>query len=597
MPGCPWGAQPLIAHVTAPPELTRRLAQIGLVDRADGKRLQAQLKPGQRLVSHEGDLWRWDGFTAAAEATTPAAQRLAERNRLHDVIIQERQALEEADLFRDAEAHATEVHAKADAEERRLRTLWREKQSELAKTRDVLTAIERTARETEAKLGEITGARQSGEKDLSATQERIGAIQATLDGDTELQTLTPQLSDAQRSVAELRQTASAARDEVARLEQKRVNRSARISENSAEVTRWAQKRKDALAQIETLKERLASTGKELDGLADLPAKIDAKHQALLSQLQEAEKHRLDAADKLAEAENVLAAVRQDLRQAQNQVAEARENRAGTEARLEAARSRRQDQARRIRETFEIAPEACLSLAEWEADTPLPALQDITDKLSRMKTDRDRLGGVNLQADDELDVLSEQFASMDTEREDVEAAIAKLRGAINKLNKEGAVRLAEAFENVNRHFTSLFTTLFGGGEARLEMLEGDDPLSGGLEIIAKPPGKKPTTLSLLSGGEQTLTALSLIFAVFLTNPAPICVLDEVDAPLDDANVDRFCTLMERMAQDTATRFLIITHHPMTMTRMNRLFGVTMAEKGISQLVSVDLETAQSFREAG
>ena len=184
-----------------------------------------------------------------------------------------------------------------------------------------------------------------------------------------------------------------------------------------------------------------------------------------------------------------------------------------------------------------------------------------------------------------------------ERDDLEQGIAKLRSAIQQLNKEGKARLDEAFTIVNRHFERLFTHLFGGGEARLEMIESpEDPLEGGLEIIAKPPGKKPATLSLLSGGEQTLTALSLIFAVFLTNPSPICVLDEVDAPLDDANVDRFCRLMEQMASETATRFLVITHHPMTMARMNRLFGVTMAEKGVSQLVPVDLQTAQSFREA-
>jgi len=593
----PGGAEPLTNYVTAPVELARRLAQIGLVSRDDGKHLQSFLKPGQRLVSKDGDLWRWDGFTAAAEGMTPAAQRLAERNRLHDVIVQERQALEQAEQAREADAEAKDAHAKAEADERRLRSLWREKQSELAKTRESLTAIERSAREVEAKIGEVTGARLSGEQDLNATQARISAIQTQLDSDTELETLTPQLSQAQQTVVELRQAASSARDDVAKLEQQRLGRSARIEENTAEIQRWTQKRDGALKQIETLKTRLTATASELDDLADLPAKIEAKHQALLTQLQEAEKYRLEAADKLAEAENVLTAARQNLRVAQNQVAEGRESRAGTEARLEACRTRRQEQARRIRETFDVAPEACLTLAEWDADQALPAFQEISDKLARMKTDRDRLGGVNLAADDELTVLNEQFTSMDTEREDVEAAITKLRGAINKLNREGADRLGEAFEKVNRHFTDLFTSLFGGGEARLEMIEGEDPLSGGLEIIAKPPGKKPTTLSLLSGGEQTLTALSLVFAVFLTNPAPICVLDEVDAPLDDANVDRFCTLMEKMAKETATRFLIITHHPMTMTRMNRLFGVTMAERGISQLVSVDLETAQSFREAG
>jgi len=227
---------------------------------------------------------------------------------------------------------------------------------------------------------------------------------------------------------------------------------------------------------------------------------------------------------------------------------------------------------------------------------LPPREDIERRVASLKLDREKLGGVNLEAEGDLDALETQLGSMAAEIDDVEQAIAKLRGAIGQLNREARQRLNEAFQIVNGHFQRLFATLFGGGEARLELIENDDPLLGGLEIIAKPPGKKPATLSLLSGGEQTLTALSLIFAVFLTNPSPICVLDEVDAPLDDSNVDRFCLLMEQMAAETDTRFLVITHHPMTMARMSRLFGVTMAEKGISQLVSVDLQTAVRFQEA-
>jgi chromosome segregation protein len=328
----------------------------------------------------------------------------------------------------------------------------------------------------------------------------------------------------------------------------------------------------------------------------MPAKIEERRGKLLSALSEADRERQIAADALAQADLALKSGVQTLRTAQGAVAEAREDRARTEARLEAARTRRQDVSRQIRDALGVAPEGCLAVAEVEAGAELPSLTDVERKVGALKTDRERLGGVNLQADDELETLGAQHAGLDAERADVEQAIAKLRAAIGQLNREAHKRLQEAFEAVDAHFRKLFTTLFGGGEARLEMIEGEDPLEGGLEIIAKPPGKKPATLSLLSGGEQSLTAMSLIFAVFLTNPSPICVLDEVDAPLDDANVDRFCRLLESMAEDTATRFLVITHHPMTMARMSRLFGVTMAEKGISQLVSVDLETAQRFQEA-
>ena len=214
----------------------------------------------------------------------------------------------------------------------------------------------------------------------------------------------------------------------------------------------------------------------------------------------------------------------------------------------------------------------------------------------MRAESDKLGAVNLRAEEEMSEVQTQQDGLITERDDLVEAIKSLRQGIQSLNREGRERLSEAFEVVNGHFGRLFSTLFGGGEARLELIESDDPLEAGLEVIARPPGKKPQTLSLLSGGEQALTAMALIFAIFLTNPAPLCVLDEVDAPLDDANVDRFCDLLEAMRKETDTRFLVVTHNPVTMSRMDRLFGVTMAERGVSQLVSVDLEAAERLREA-
>lgn len=219
--------------------------------------------------------------------------------------------------------------------------------------------------------------------------------------------------------------------------------------------------------------------------------------------------------------------------------------------------------------------------------------EIERKLAGLRDDRERLGGVNLRAEEEAAEVARQLDGLVKERDDLIQAINKLRGGIASLNREGRQRLLDAFGTVNQKFGELFTTLFGGGKAELHLIESDDPLEAGLEIIANPPGKKPTTLSLLSGGEQTLTAMSLIFAVFLTNPSPICVLDEVDAPLDEHNVERFCNLLDAMLERTETRFMIITHHALTMARMHRLFGVTMLERGVSQLVSVDLQEAETM----
>ena len=246
--------------------------------------------------------------------------------------------------------------------------------------------------------------------------------------------------------------------------------------------------------------------------------------------------------------------------------------------------------------LEVEPDRGRRARRARAGQPLPDVAEVEATLERLRRERERLGAVNLRAEEELREVETQHTTLTTERDDLVEAIKRLRQGIQSLNREARERLLASFEVVNAHFKRLFTELFGGGTAELQLIESDDPLEAGLEIIAKPPGKKPATLSLLSGGEQALTALALIFAVFLTNPAPICVLDEVDAPLDDHNVERFCDLLDEMTRSTDTRFVIITHNPITMARMNRLFGVTMAERGVSQLVSVDLEGAVKLREA-
>jgi chromosome segregation protein len=594
----PAEAEPLVMHVNAPQELTRRLRQIGVVHRSAGPLLQPHLKPGQRLVSLEGDLWRWDGFVAAAGGVTPAAQRLAHKNRLLELDRQAQAVLNEAKDTIDAERAAAEAAQKAEVEERRLRQLWRDKQNELAQVRQQLTALEKLQRESETRLAAVTAQRSRADEDLTNAQARHVEIEAHIVTMSAGEDLEPQLKAAQAEAEHARREVAEARVRVGSIERDRQIRAERIRHANADITRWQARHTSAEQQVEALDARLQETRSEIEANADLPERIAAQRETLLSALSRADDERREAADTLACVEAAVRAATESLRKIQADVSSAREANARIETRLEGGRQRRQDTARHIRETFEVAPEDCLAIAAVSEFTTIPPLADVERQLAKLKADRERLGGVNLQADEDLSEVAKQLEGLTAERDDLEQGILKLRNAIQQLNREGKARLDEAFTTVNGHFERLFTHLFGGGEARLEMIESpEDPLEGGLEIIAKPPGKKPATLSLLSGGEQTLTALSLIFAVFLTNPSPICVLDEVDAPLDDANVDRFCRLMEQMASETATRFLVITHHPMTMARMNRLFGVTMAEKGVSQLVSVDLQTAQSFREAG
>ena len=357
---------------------------------------------------------------------------------------------------------------------------------------------------------------------------------------------------------------------------------------------WRKRAESARGQIAQLATRDTEISAELERIARSPDEIAEKRLKLLAEIEAAESARRSRADLLAEAETAMAEVDRTLKAAETKLATAREDRARNEGLLAQAEQAAKALVERAAERLDCAPDALRDIAGIAPDAPDPDAEAADRKLERLQRERANMGPVNLRAEVEAEEQQQKIASLETEREDLLAAIAKLRGGIGALNREGRQRLVAAFEKVDRHFQELFTRLFAGGRAHLTLTESDDPLEAGLEIMAQPPGKKLQTLSLLSGGERALTALALLFAVFMTNPAPICVLDEVDAPLDDANVDRFCSLVEQMAHSLATRFLVITHHRMTMARMDRLFGVTMAERGVSQLVSVDLRTAERLR---
>ncbi len=595
-PALPDGATPFTAYVRAPEVLGRRLRQIGLVDPADGPRLARTLAPGQRLVTTRGDLWRWDGVYAAADAPTPAAKRLAERNRLDELTADVEKLRKTADEAESQQKHAAEHAANLGAEDKRLRTQWRETQGELSRARDALAQAEREAQKTGQKRAALVEGQTRTAADLEEAQRQLAQAQRGLNDLADASALETAVSEAQAEVSARRDVYSQARSHLDSIERERRQREERLQSIASEVSRAAKRREAANTQLADLAKRAEQADAELQDLAGIPEAAAQRREKLFNQIAQAEAARKQAADQLAEAESSLRDNAKHLRDVQSRLSAAKESRARIEAQLEAARQRRSERAHAIREGLDCAPEACLQLAGIAPDAELPDHNELDQRIHRLRADRERLGGVNLRAEEEAQELEAQYGSMDQERADLEQAIAKLRAGIASLNKEGRKRLLDAFETVNNHFQHLFSVLFAGGEARLELIESDDPLEAGLEIVARPPGKKSQVLTLLSGGEKALTALALIFAVFLTNPSPICVLDEVDAPLDDANVDRFCKLMEEMGASTNTRFLVITHHPMTMSRMHRLFGVTMAEKGVSQLVSVDLRTAERFLEA-
>ncbi len=595
-PTLPEGAEPLLAKVAAPGELARRLNQIGVVDRETGARLVGQLKVGQRLVSLEGDLWRWDGFAAAAHAPTGAARRLAERARLAEIESELQTARAEAETaFARVEGAETALRA-ASAGETDARNAARERQREVNTARDAHEAGERELNRNAARLSALTEARAR----LTASRDEAQAAKAQ--AEQALQTLSP-AADLETELAGVRDDITGKRAKLAevRAEQQAIVREAeladrRLAQLASDQTGWSQRLSGAREQMATLADRVAETERDRAELAHAPQAFAEKRTALIGEVQSAEAERRACADRLQEAENALAEADRDARAALEAASAAREELARAEERFEGAKRRLSDIAREIHDMLEVEPAAIAELAELKAGEALPELADIEERLERLRRERERLGAVNLRAEEELREVEAQHTSLTSERDDLVEAIKKLRLGIQSLNREARERLLASFEQVNKHFQHLFTQLFGGGTAELQLVESDDPLEAGLEILARPPGKKPATLSLLSGGEQALTALALIFAVFLTNPAPICVLDEVDAPLDDHNVERFCDLLDEMTRATDTRFVIITHNPITMARMNRLYGVTMAERGVSQLVSVDLESAMQFREA-
>ncbi|WP_338468566.1 AAA family ATPase [Novosphingobium sp. ZN18A2] len=578
----------LAAHVTqCPPELAARLALVRVAEADDGQ----PLGPGEWLVTREGHLRRWDGFVARGEGAAEAA-RLEADNRLTELearLPDARGAVEQAEAAHEqARTGLVEVQAALAGAERRLAEASDAERSALR----ALDQAEAAKARIEARRSELDRAGRETEEQQRAARMEVDAAEARRADLPDPEAGRVALETARARNDSARTALQAASAAAASHEQDIAVGRERVAGLKGDIRSWQARAGDAARRLSEM------TGRR-EELAQERAVIAAKPEGLTREIEGGEAVRERLAAELAsaeaaqgEAERAARAAEETLNAANEALASAREGRAGAAARAENEDARRQEMAGISGERFQCPPPLLperfgFDSAEVEGSAGESATMD------KLVAERERIGPVNLVAADELAEAEETHGSSVAEQAELTEAVNRLRGSIGNLNREGRERLRAAFEAVDGHFRRLFARLFGGGEAHLALIDSDDPLEAGLEIFAQPPGKRLQSLTLLSGGEQALTAVALIFALFLTNPAPICVLDEVDAPLDDANIERFCDLLDAMTQETKTRYLIVTHNAVTMSRMHRLFGVTMVEKGVSRLVSVDLGGAEEL----
>ena len=586
----PKGSLPLANFIDGVSGLKATLAGVGVVDDAAiAESLQPKMSPGQALTTKNGGLWRWDGFVRKASGSDKSAERIRQRQRfdflqekaLHvandGALRQQIKADAEANLARCRNTMVT-TRAKAGTAEQELAAARRNAESESLK---LLSAQDR-ASDLRTAIDTVSKELLSCEAESTAISDDTALVKAE--------------SRARFTAEATRESLSEMMQSLSRLNELILSTNRRIGEAERERKAWQDRLKGAETRVIEMQKRLADGEREQERLQALPADLERQRHEMTDRLDVAAENRKHAGDALQRAETALAIAETAQRDHDAALANERETLIRTEGKLEKIREIVNAVQENITEKLGCEPQNLATVAEIDNVKLLPDVETLDGKLQRLIRERNNIGPVNLRAEAEMEETATRIAIMEEERDDLLAAIAKLRKAISQLNREGRERLLLSFGEVNGHFKTLFKQLFGGGNAELQLTSADDPLDAGLEIMASPPGKRLQSLSLLSGGEQALTALAIIFAVFLTNPAPICVLDEVDAPLDDTNVVRFCDLLRDICTRTDTRFLVVTHHRMTMARMDRLFGVTMEQRGVSKLVSVDLQTAERIRDA-
>ncbi|HBM90639.1 MAG TPA: chromosome partitioning protein ParA, partial [Rhodospirillaceae bacterium] len=529
-------------------------------------------------------------------AQTASAMRLEQRNRLVHLREKIKGAEKQSEEAQTTLQETTSILQQCQALDQQTRQAL---QAAFAALNDARTTFEQQKHEvTEAhtKLNALDETAHEIVQDMDILRARAVEIEQE-------RTALPHIEELQTEIASKRIELSEAREKQARQQSKKDGASSehnrittRLESVEEELEAWQERMKNAETQSVSLRERIAKLESNLIALHARPAELDQKRDALMSELSEAEKKRSAAADILIETEQKLSASEHKLKTEEENLGTAREERVRAEAAVTAIHEHLDVLRERMDEKLKCAPENLREIAAFkEEEDSLPNIFELEQLLGRFNRERENMGPVNLRAEVETENAKTEIDKLTQEKEDLTAAIGKLRQGIGKLNHEARERLNNAFSQVNERFQKLFTSLFSGGTAYLELIDNEDPMNAGLEIFAAPPGKKQQILSLLSGGERTLTALALLFAVFQTNPSPICVLDEAEAALDESNITRFCELVQMIGKETKTRFLIITHQRLTMAHMDRLFGVTMSEKGVSQLVSVDLAGAVALRD--
>ncbi len=580
--------------VTGPAALTRALSHILLLpEGADGHLLQGNLTPGQILVSRAGDVWRWDGYTIRAGAASEAAVRLAQRNRLTALESERNTARQTAESARVARVAAESAEREARAAEQTARETRRTAEQRFEQSRSEAVRLATDSERATGKVTAITTQRDQLQAEANEANATLAEIRANAENLPDITAARSHVEQARARLTIARQTESAARQKRDSLKAAESARTHRIESLERERADWQERSQNATERLTDLTARHTEATAIIATLESAPEAAAAARRQALDALTAAEAAHRRAAEALHIAQSAADAAARAARSAESDHAQANIALAREEGNITAANHAWGTVAERILERLGATP----ALPDPPAELTPESEDKARMRWERLTREREEMGPVNLRAAIEVEESEAAIATIERECSEITSAIAKLRGSIGHLNREGRERLSAVFTQVDAHFQTLFSRMFGGGKAHLAMVGSDDPLEAGLEIYAQPPGKKLSTLSLLSGGEQALTALSLIFAVFKCNPAPISVLDEVDAPLDDANVERFCTLLEDMVRETNTRFLVVTHHHLTMARMDRLYGVTMQERGISRLLSVDLARATEIVEPG